>query len=288
VKQSTASHTVSPRDLGAGSQGAGRRWRPTPVIHLSAAVHLGGVAALALDPLIWPYVGAALVANHAALGMAGMMPRSAVLGANLSRLPAAAVARGEVALTFDDGPDPTVTPRILDLLDRHRARATFFCIGHKAERHAEVVREIARRGHDVENHSYRHSYAFATYGLRRMRRDIEAAQQTLLAVTGRAPVFFRAPVGLRSPLLDPVLARLGLTYVSWTRRGLDTVDRNPRTVLPRLLRNLSAGDILMLHDKTGARGHSDTATAVSVLPELLERITASGLKPVTLRVACHA
>ena len=72
-------------------------------------------------------------------------------------------------------------------------------------------------------------------------------------IAGRAPRFFRAPAGLRSPLLDPVLARLGLTYVSWTRRGLDTIDANPATVLRRLARGLSAGDVLTLHDRPAVR-----------------------------------
>src|SRR4030095_9428407 len=117
----------------------------------------------------------------------------------------------------------------------------------------EIVREIARRGHSVENHSNRHRNGFAGYGLRRLSRDIEAAQETLSALAGRAPAFFRAPMGLRSPLLDPVLARHGLTYVSWTRRGFDTIDGSPARVLARLVRGLSAGDILMLHDRTPAR-----------------------------------
>jgi peptidoglycan/xylan/chitin deacetylase (PgdA/CDA1 family) len=276
---------VSARDIGAERQSAFGRWRPAPAIRISAAVHLAGVAAVALDPLSWPYIGAALVANHAALGLGVMMPRSTILGPNLSSLPQASALRGEIALTFDDGPDPAVTPRILDLLDRYGAKASFFCIGRKAAAYPEIVREIARRGHSVENHSNRHPNGFAGYGLRRLARDIEAAQETLGFLSGRAPAFFRAPMGLRSLFLDPVLARLGLTYVSWTRRGLDTVDGDPATVLARLIRELSAGDILLLHDAAGTLLRRDTAVAVSVLPVLMERIAAAGLKPVSLRTA---
>lgn len=278
-----ASHTVSPVDQRA----FGRPWRPAPAIRLSAAVHLGGLAAVALDPLSWPYVGAALVANHAALGVAGMMPRSTALGPNLRHLPEASAAHGEIALTFDDGPDPDVTPRILDVLDRYRARATFFCIGSRAERHPGLVREIARRGHDVENHSHRHHYAFAGFGLHRQHREIETAQQVLTEICGRAPVFFRAPMGLRNPFLDPVLARLDLTYVSWTRRGLDTIDGNPASVLARLARGLAAGDILLLHDAAGAKSLARVPVALSVLPPLLDRIRSAGLRPVSLRTACQ-
>ena len=264
----------------------GRRWRPAPAIGFSAAFHLGGVAAVALDPVSWPYVGAALLANHTALALGVMMPRSTLLGPNLKRLPPQSASRREIALTFDDGPDPAVTPRILDLLDRHQAKASFFCIGCKAEMHPDIVGEIARRGHSVENHSNRHPNGFAGYGLRRLQRDIQAAQETIATICGRAPAFFRAPMGLRGPFLDPVLARLGLTYVSWTRRGLDTVDGNFETVLARLVRELSSGDILLLHDASAPASRRATVS-VTVLPALMERIAAAGLKPVSLRAACH-
>jgi peptidoglycan/xylan/chitin deacetylase (PgdA/CDA1 family) len=276
------------RDISAGNQpAADSRWRPAPAIRLSAAIHLGGLAAVAFDPLSWPYVAAALVANHAALGLAGMLPRSTALGPNLNRLPEASASRGEIALTFDDGPDPTSTLPILDLLDRYQAKASFFCIGCRAARYPEIVKEIALRGHGVENHSNRHSKAFAGYTIGRLRSDIEAAQEVLAALAGRPPTFFRAPMGLRNPLLDPVLARLGLIYVSWTRRGLDTVDRNRESVLARLVRELSAGDVLLLHDAAGAGPRLETAVAISVLPALMERIAAAGLQPVTLRTACR-
>lgn len=264
---------------GIGAELPGRRWQPPPAIRLSAAFHLGGLAALALDPPLWPYVGAALAANHAALGFAGMLPQSTVLGPNLKRLPPAAARRAEIALTFDDGPDPDVTPRILDVLDRRGAKASFFCIGREATRHPEIVREIARRGHGVENHSNGHSNAFAVSGPRRLQGEIAAAQKCLAGLAGHPPLFFRAPMGLRNPFLDPVLSRLGLTYVSWTRRGFDTVDGNRASVLARLLRDLAAGDILLLHDRS-------RCVATAVLPALLERIAAAGLKPVSLRAAC--
>ena len=260
-------------------------WRPAPVITASAALHVAGLAALAADPASWMYVGTALAGNHALLTTAGMLPRNALLGPNLQRLPQAAAARNEIALTFDDGPDPVATPAILDLLDHHGAKASFFCIGRKAAVHADIIREIVRRGHSVENHSNHHPNAFACYGIGRLKREIEAAQETLAATAGQAPVYFRAPMGLRNPFLDPVLARLGLIYVSWTRRGFDTVDDNPDTVLARLSRNLAAGDMLLLHDGTAAGDRRRLPVACSVLPALLERIKAAGLRTVSLRAA---
>lgn len=256
-------------------------------IRLSAALHLGGVATLAFDPSSWPQVGAAFIANHAALGIAGIIPKSGVLGPNLTRLPPAAALRGEVALTFDDGPDPVSTPAVLDLLDRHGAKASFFCIGRAATLYPDIVREIARRGHGVENHSNSHPGAFATYGFKRLQAEVESAQAALAAIAGRAPVFFRAPMGLRNPFLDPVLARLGLIYVSWTRRGFDTVDRRPQRVLDRLAGKLAPGDLLLLHDGSASRRRPGAAVATAVLPVLLERIAGAGFKAVTLRAACR-
>lgn len=238
--------------------------------------------ALVLEPAWWPEMLGALVANHLALGLIGMWPRSRLLGGNMLRLPDAAARREEIAVTFDDGPHPEVTPKVLDILDRYGAKASFFCVGEKAAAHPDVVREIARRGHAIENHSMRHSGLFGFYGLAALRREIGAAQSVLGGIAGGAPRFFRTPMGIRNPMLDPVLARLGLQYVTWTRRGFDTVARDPTVVLKRLLDGLAAGDILLLHDCPSVHGEPIVLT---VLPALLEKLSAAGLKAVSLTMA---
>ena len=144
-----------------------------------------------------------------------LFPRGRFLGPNIDRLSADAVARGEVSLTFDDGPDPEVTPAVLDLLDRYQMRASFFCIGEKASAHPALVREIASRGHSLENHSQCHSPAFAFFGLGRLAREVESVQRIIADLGGRLPSYFRAPMGMRSPLLDPIMARRGLRYACW-------------------------------------------------------------------------
>jgi peptidoglycan/xylan/chitin deacetylase (PgdA/CDA1 family) len=260
-------------------------WRPTPVVLLSILLHIAAGVTVVVQPALWPWALGAVAANQLLLIAAVFRPRGRALGANMVRLPAAAAARSEVCITFDDGPDPEVTPRVLELLDRGGAKATFFCVGEKAAAFPDIAREIARRGHAIENHSHRHSGAFAFYGIVRLRRDLESAQAVLAGITGRAPRFFRAPMGLRSPLLDPVLARCGLRYVSWTRRGLEAVHRDPGKVLQRLTRGLAAGDILLLHDNGRSRTRDGTPVALAVLPELLARVRASGLRPVTLAAA---
>ena len=262
------------------------RWRPAAVIRASFVLHAAAVVAAVIAPAHWPWALAAVAGNHLFLFGAVFWPRARLLGPNLSRLPAAAALRNEVCLTFDDGPDPEVTPRVLDLLDRHHAKASFFCVGARAAMFPEIVKEAVRRGHSIENHSQRHSWVFACYGMRGLRREVEEAQQALAAISGRRPSFFRAPVGLRSPLLDPVLAACGLRYVSWTRRGLDGISRDPVRVLRRLTRGIAAGDVLMLHDSARTRTPGGEPVVLAVLPALLEQLAAAGLRSVPLPAAC--
>jgi peptidoglycan/xylan/chitin deacetylase (PgdA/CDA1 family) len=258
------------------------RWPVPPLLWATAAVHAGALLFLLAEPAHWRWVLAAIATNHAVLTAVGLWPRSTALGENLVRLPPAAASRREVALTIDDGPDPQVTPAVLDLLDAAGARATFFCIAERARMHPELVREIVRRGHAVENHSHGHGHHFSLLGPRGFTREIQAAQSILADISGQSPRFFRAPAGLRNPFLAPVLHRLGLVLASWTRRGFDTRERDPQRVLQRLTRGLAAGDILLLHDGNCARDAQGRAVILTVLPALLAQLRRQQLVPVTL------
>jgi peptidoglycan/xylan/chitin deacetylase (PgdA/CDA1 family) len=253
----------------------------------TVAWHAGAAGVAIVAPQDWPWALGAVAANHAVLTAGGLLPRSRWLGSNWTRLPAAAVARREVALTIDDGPDPEVTPAVLDILERHGAHATFFCIAERVREHAPLCREIVARGHSVQNHSDRHAYTFSLLGPRAIARDLAAAQETIAAVTGEPPRFFRAPAGLRNPFLAPVLQRFDLQLVSWTRRGLDTLRRDADAVLARLLSGLAPGDILLAHDGHAARTAGGVAVVVEALPALLDRIAALGLAAVTLPQAAR-
>jgi peptidoglycan/xylan/chitin deacetylase (PgdA/CDA1 family) len=261
------------------------RWKPSPALRATFALHAMAGAVAVAQPGAWPWAFGALAANHVLIVAAGLWPRSTLLGPNLLRLPDQAARRSEVALTLDDGPDAKVTPAVLDLLDEHDAKASFFCVGERARKHPALVREIARRGHSVENHSARHSHWFSLYGLRKLRHEIEQAQDTLGRLTGRLPEFFRAPAGLRNPFLDPVLTSLRLAQVSWTRRGFDTVTHNPATVLRRLTAGLAPGDILLLHDGHSAVMPDGRPVALAVLPKLLDVLAQRGLKSTSLPTA---
>jgi peptidoglycan/xylan/chitin deacetylase (PgdA/CDA1 family) len=259
-------------------------WPWPTAMKASLALHAAAGAAALLQPAAWPWALGAVALNHAGLTAAGLWPRSRVLGPNVTRLPASAGAVW--ALTLDDGPDPEVTPRVLDLLDAHGVKATFFVIADRARQHGALLRDTLARGHDVQNHSRHHRHNFSVSGPKALFQEISAAQDTLAQLTGQRPHCFRAPAGLRNPLLDPVLHRLNLQLTSWTRRGFDTRDHHAPRVLNRLTRHLSAGDILLLHDGHAAHNPATGRPLVlDLLPPLLARCREAGLQAVTLRQA---
>jgi len=262
-----------------------RRWQPTPTLQASALLHAALGSGTLFAPDYWPQALTALVANHGLLAWGGLWPRSGLLGPNLIRLPAAAIARSEIALTFDDGPNPEITPRVLDLLDAASARATFFCIGQRARQHPALLREIVARGHAVENHTDRHPNHFSVLGPRAIEREVAAAQNCLADLTGRSPQFFRAVAGLRNVFLEPVLARHDLTLATWSHRAFDTVRNQPGPALERLAHQRGAGDILLLHDGHAAITATGQPLVLEILPTLLQQLSHAGLKPVMLEHA---
>jgi len=240
-----------------------------PFLRLTLAIHALGAGAVLLAPERWPLALGALLANHLAITWGTLSVRSRLLGPNMSNLPVP--AEGRVALTFDDGPDPEVTPAVLDVLDRHGVRASFFCVGRKVEAHPELAALVASRGHSVENHTYTHPNTFALRGPAALAREIGEAQERIWSATGRRPVYFRAPAGIRNLWLAPCLDRAGLALVSWSRRGFDTVTRDPEWVARRLAR-ARAGDVLLLHDGNSARAHSGRPVVVEALPLILQTL----------------
>jgi peptidoglycan/xylan/chitin deacetylase (PgdA/CDA1 family) len=269
-------------------QSASLLWLTTPALQLSAAVHACGALLVVLNPGVWQWALGAVVFNHLILTVGVMRPKSQLLGPNMTHLPASAAHRREVSITFDDGPDPEITPLILDLLDQFGAKASFFCIANKVSAYPELACEIIKRGHSLENHTNCHPYAFAFFGPDSIQREINSAQASVFAVTGTTPRFFRAPMGFRPPFLAPVVERTGLRYASWTRRGFDTFARHPEPVLRRLLHDLAAGDILLLHDGRPNRANNNAHIALEVLPRLLKHLQANNLKSVSLTTACKA
>ncbi|MBS0366406.1 MAG: polysaccharide deacetylase family protein [Proteobacteria bacterium] len=257
----------------------------TPLLRATPWVHGAALAATLARPQWWPWAVTAVAANHVALTAAGLLPRCNWLGSNWTRLPAGAVAARAVGLTLDDGPDPEVTPAVLEVLARHETRVTFFCIGARVRRHAALARAMVAAGHSVENHSEHHPNTFSLLGPAAMRREVLAAQDSIAQATGIAPRFFRAPAGLRNPFLAPILGRAGLQLASWTRRGFDTLDGDAARVLARLTRGLAARDILLLHDGHAACSGDGVPVVLAVLPRLLDALRTAGLVSVPLPAA---
>jgi peptidoglycan/xylan/chitin deacetylase (PgdA/CDA1 family) len=271
-------------DTAESGRRRGALWHPNSwpeALQVSATVQAAAGALMLAGPLPWPWGVSAIAASHLVIGAAGLLPRSALLGANLRRLDAAAPA---VALTFDDGPDPAVTPRILDMLDRAGARATFGVVGEAARRHPALAAAILRRGHGVGNHTMRHPALFAAWGPAAIRAEIAAAQAVLHEVLGWRPLLFRAPMGFRNAFLAPVLASEGLRLVSWTRRALDGWFSDPARGAARLLEGLGPGDILLMHDRRRrvARGAVGRESAPLLLGRVLEALAGAGLGTVVL------
>ena len=229
------------------------RWSATPLIYASAAIHAGAAAALVLRPRTWPWALGALAINHAALAAAGLWPRSQLLGPNWVTLPRHGGESTRVAITIDDGPDPEVTPQVCrNWPNIARPPLSFAWVNASSATRiwrrklwlAAMPSKITANGIGTISRCW---------GRVRMSAEISRAQDSISRVTGIAPLFFRAPAGLRNPFLDPILARLQLRLASWTRRGFDTVHRNADAVYQRLAMPLRDGDILLLHDGNAAR-----------------------------------
>lgn len=182
--------------------------------------------------------------------------------------------RREVWLTIDDGPDPVDTPRILALLARHNAVATFFMVGEHAAAEPELVRAALAAGHEVANHTHTHPLGtFWCASPKRLDRELDRCTAVLVAA-GATPVRFRPPAGLKNPWLRRALQARRMTCIGWTVRGLEKNQHRPERVAERILRRVRPGAILLLHE--GPRLHPDVR--VRAIELVLERLSAEGYR----------
>lgn len=183
-----------------------------------------------------------------------------------------------VALTFDDGPSPEDTPRLLDILRDKQVPATFFVIGERAEKHPELVRRACAEGHLIGNHTWSHPSLFCFLTPWRLREEIERGEASIQKACDYRPRYFRSPVGLRHPILQSYLERSGLEYISWRIRTWDTWGLAPETLTRRILDNVAPGDIILLHDslKRGA------GAMLHALPGIIDQLRLRGYEFVTV------
>lgn len=234
------------------------------------------VASQAIVAALWWRWGTAIglpamLLSHLPFLWGSLWPRSRLFGPVLTRLP---TTERVVWLTIDDGPsDETIA--VLDLLDAHDAKATFFLVGERAAKHPELVHELLRRGHGIGNHSATHPAKwFWALGPVRLRREIEETQRIIAGITGEAPRWFRSVVGMTNPFVHAPLRAQGLARVAWSARGFDGVAGDPAQVVARIERDLAPGAIVLLHE--GAAHGGNLAT----LRLMLQRLDALGYRAV--------
>jgi peptidoglycan/xylan/chitin deacetylase (PgdA/CDA1 family) len=240
---------------------------PARVAFLAWSAALGTLAVLAAvrGQLGLRLLGVLSAAWYAVATVGVFFPRLEMYGPVVSRGPA---GRRRVALTFDDGPHPVTTRRILAVLATTRHRATFFVLGEKARRHPELVREIHAAGHTLGVHGDRHDRLHAFRMPWRVHDELLRAARAVEDATGVRPRFFRPPLGHTSITTTPGARRAGMIVVGWSTRGLDGLrGRTPEAVVARVAGSVTDGAIVMLHD---ASEHDDFEPAsVRALPELL-------------------
>jgi peptidoglycan/xylan/chitin deacetylase (PgdA/CDA1 family) len=159
--------------------------------------------------------------------------------------------QAHVALSFDDGPDPRTTPLLLDLLDEHQVKATFFVTGKNIEKHPALITEILERGHDMGNHSRSHDVFLMFRSMSRLSAEIESVQ-IMLRSFGIVPLAFRPPAGATNPRLPLVLQRHGLYCVNFSCRACDRGNRSVRGMSRKIMGKIRPGDIILLHDASPA------------------------------------
>ncbi len=181
--------------------------------------------------------------------------------------------RAKVALTFDDGPDESTTVKILDILEKHKIKAAFFCIGSRIEKNREIAKKISDRGHIIGNHSWSHAFLFDFYLPGKMVREIEKTDEIIKEITGRRVEFFRPPYGVTNPFLSKAVKKTGHTVLGWSLRTFDTM-KDGNYVLKKIESRLSGGDIILLHDTN--------PQTVEILDDIIKIIKKGGMEIVRL------
>jgi len=202
---------------------------------------------------------------------------SQIFGPTLRRLDDAS----RMAITFDDGPNPTVTPGVLKLLDRYNVTATFFLIGQRVRAFPGLAREIAERGHAIGNHTETHpSLVFLSSG--RIAQELQRCDDAIVEATGKKPRWMRPPFGYRSPLLDGIVRRHGGAGVAmWNVAARDWRTHSPEPVIQRL-RRARGGDIVLLHDGDHRVSEGKRRHVVTALEYWLPRWRDAGIQFVNL------
>lgn len=179
-----------------------------------------------------------------------------------------------VAITFDDGPNAKYTERALHLLEKYKAKATFFMIGKHILKHPELLNVIITKGHTIGNHSYCHSNDYGFKSTKAVVEDIEKNQLIIQEITNLNLKFFRPPFGVTNPNIAKAIKKLNLLCFGWTVRSFDTTDKVVERIIIDMTTKIKPGDIILLHDTS--------EKSLRILEELLIFLEKNNLKSVTL------
>ncbi|MBS1646979.1 MAG: polysaccharide deacetylase family protein [Bacteroidetes bacterium] len=155
----------------------------------------------------------------------------------------------KVALTFDDGPHGAETEKVLTVLKKHEASATFFCIGKKAEQDRELILKIDKAGHLIANHSYTHSFFFNLQNTKMLQEEIDKTNACIEGIIGKKPLFFRPPYGVATPALGRAIKNTNMSSIGWDIRPFDTSIQNPEKIVKKITNEIKPGSIILLHDR---------------------------------------
>lgn len=239
------------------------RFRPTATIWFIVLAPFLTVFLLAAG---WHWGLAILFASHLLLLAVTLIPSLQGFGPVLTRY----FTTSKTAwLTIDDGPDPGTTPQVLALLEKYGARATFFLIGSKAAKHPDLTRMILDAGHTIGNHTQTHPrFSFWRFSPKALVREIDEFEATISSIGVAAPIWFRAPAGLKNPFLHPILAARGLQLVGWSARAFDTQIDDSGRIVERIKRSIVSGTIILFHE-----GQQPTVCLMA-LEQLLQELSA--------------
>jgi peptidoglycan/xylan/chitin deacetylase (PgdA/CDA1 family) len=235
---------------------------------------LGVIAALWLGdaPTSWLIAGLIVLLAFSLMAWGVFEVNSSLWAPTLWRVPGV----NAVALTFDDGPDPVFTPRLLEILAREKVTATFFVVGERARANQDLLREIDRQGHLIGNHSFSHAWNINFALHEGLAREINDCNDAIDAAIAKRPQFYRAPHGFKNPALGDVLAKQAMTCVGWQVRGFDAVRSDASAIARRMVLKARPGGILLLHDGAGLQGTRDRSATVEALPMIIHGLRARG------------
>ena len=184
------------------------------------------------------------------------------------------ISKNQVAITFDDGPHPKFTPQVLELLKKHHAKATFFCIGKHIETYPKLFKTIIGEGHTVGNHTYSHSNNFGFFSTKDVVAELERTNQIVKTIANLELQLYRPAFGATNPNIKKALQLTGLTSIGWNKRSLDTTNLSQQKVFDRVTKNLKKGDVILLHDSS--------EKSVVVLEQLLLLLKQENMEAVTI------